>query len=83
LNQINEKTSGDLELFTITENAINYLAEYLNAQVGAVYNADLMEKKLLLMGSYAFTKRKGLNEKIDFGQGLVGEAARTQKDFSN
>ena len=78
-NRLNDKLSGELGLMTITDNAIQFVSEYVNAQIGAVYVSDNKGKKLNLMGSYAFTRRKGQNNQIAFGEGLVGEAAKSQK----
>jgi len=81
-NLLNEKIRGDLDIFGLTNSVIHFLAEYLEAQIGAVYVLEQDSDMLHLMGSYAFTKRKGLNDRIQVGQGLVGEAARTKKMIS-
>jgi signal transduction histidine kinase/CHASE3 domain sensor protein/CheY-like chemotaxis protein len=81
-NELNIQLSGELSIRRISQNSITYLAEHLDAQVGAVYIADNESRNLRLMGSFAFTNVKGLNDEIDFGQGLVGEVARTKKLIS-
>ena len=88
-NQLNEAMRGDLSVFEVTDNVIRFLAEYLTAQVGAIYvaenshdDANANETALILEGSYAFTLRKGMNDKIAIGQGLVGQAAASKKEIS-
>lgn len=73
--ELNEKMRGDLEINTLAKNIIAYLPKYLGAQIGSLYIADEKGKELKLYGSYAFTKRKSLNDTIKVGEGLVGEAA--------
>jgi signal transduction histidine kinase/DNA-binding response OmpR family regulator/HAMP domain-containing protein len=74
-NLLNEKMRGDNDLHTLTLNIISFLAEYLHAQVGAVYLPDSDDKSLSLYGSYAFIKRKTLSDRFQIGEGLVGQAA--------
>jgi CheY-like chemotaxis protein len=78
-NKLNDEVSGELDLMSITDKAIHFVAEYLKAPVGAIYIVDKNGTHLNLMGTYAFTRRKNQNDKIDFSQGLVGEAAVSQK----
>jgi len=51
------------------------LAKYMGAQIGALYLKEEDSEDLKLTGSYAFSKRKNLNERIQIGEGLVGQAA--------
>ncbi len=74
-NTLNEKLRGDKDLMELTSEAIGYLAEYLQVQMATVYIFDEDDHKLKLYGSYAFTKRKSLNDSFEIGQGLVGQAA--------
>ncbi|MFQ5676983.1 MAG: ATP-binding protein, partial [bacterium] len=74
-NDLNEKMRGDQDVVELSRNVISYLAKYLDAQIGALYLLNEEKGKLELTGSYAFTKRKGLNNTIAIGEGLVGQAA--------
>jgi CheY-like chemotaxis protein/signal transduction histidine kinase/HAMP domain-containing protein len=74
-SQLNEKMRGDLDVVTISRNIINFIVKYLDAQIGALYLADKEMTELKLTASYAFTARKGINHKVKFGEGLVGQAA--------
>ncbi len=75
VNELNDRMRGDLDISTISRNIITFLSKYIGAQIGAIYLADNEQKYLSLTASYAFTKRKGINNKIEFGEGLVGQAA--------
>lgn len=67
---------GDQDLRELGKNVISFLAKYLGALVGTIYQVDLMtEKTLELIGSYAYHRRKGDRSKIRFGEGLIGQAA--------
>ncbi len=55
---------GDLDVLSLTDSFVEFIAEYLRAQIGAVYLAEKEGEELHLSGSNAFTKRKDLNETI-------------------
>ncbi len=74
-NELNQKMRGDQDIVELSRNIIAYLAKYLNAQIGALYLFDEASGELQLKGSYAFTKRKEINNAIAIGEGLVGQAA--------
>ncbi len=71
--QLSEIIRGDRQPEALASNVIQFLAKYLDAQVGAVYLAE--ENQLRMVGSYAFTTRKHVANKIKFGDGVVGQAA--------
>ncbi|MBU3916193.1 response regulator, partial [bacterium] len=75
---MNEKTRGFEEISTLANNAIGFLAEYLDAQIGALYIAA-DDNSLKMSGSYAFHERKHLANRITPGEGLVGQAALEKK----
>ena len=75
LGQLNEKMSGDQDIRSLSSNIISTLVKYLNANVGTLYILNKELSFLELTGSYAFSKRKSLNEKINIGEGLIGQAA--------
>ncbi len=78
--ELNDLMSGEQDVDTLARNIITFLAEYLNAQVGAIYlkaNDNTLRQK----GSYALTRRKDLNNKFDIGEGLVGQAALERKEI--
>lgn len=74
-NLLNEKMRGDLDLQTLSTQIVGFVAEYLNAQMGTLYLPENDNTTLRLYGSYAFTKRKRLNDEFKIGEGLIGQAA--------
>lgn len=75
LNGLNEQIRGDKNLTEIAKIMISYLAKYLGAKAGALYVSESGSNILKLAAGYAFTKRKELNTRIEFGEGLVGQCA--------
>jgi len=75
---LNEKMRGDQTLEKLAANIISTLAEYLQANVGAIYLCK-EDQTLRLAGSYAFQHRKGLFNEFKPGEGLVGQAALEKK----
>ncbi len=66
------------DIESLGQNIINYIAEYLNVQVGIVYVAE-DENTLRLAGSYAYSNPQNRSNVIELGEGLVGEAALKKK----
>ncbi|MCB0036391.1 MAG: response regulator, partial [Anaerolineales bacterium] len=77
------QASGDAKLAELLRNeqdfqqlarvVIDFLCQYLDVQMGAFY---LFENNALhLLSSYAFTKRKHLQNRFLLGDGLIGQAA--------
>lgn len=82
-NQLNEQMRGDPDEKKLADNVITFLASYLNAQIGTLYLAEEESDTLLrLAGSYAFTRRKELGDRIKIGEGLAGQAAYEKKMIS-
>ena len=71
--QLNDKMIGNLEEEELAQNIITFLSKFLDAQIGALYLADSSVKELTLWGTYAFSKSAA--KAIQFGEGLVGQAA--------
>jgi CheY-like chemotaxis protein/HAMP domain-containing protein len=81
-NGLNEVMRGEIELTKLGADVVRYLATYTGAAMGALYVTDEGSPHLTLAGSYAFTKRKSLNDVIPFGEGLVGQAAVSREMIS-
>ena len=71
--QLAEKMRGEQEIGPLANNIISHLCHYLEAQAGILYVAE--GDRLQLAGGYAYVKRPGLKETLQFGEGLVGQAA--------
>ncbi|MCP4687010.1 MAG: GAF domain-containing protein, partial [Desulfobacterales bacterium] len=76
--ELNEKMRGELDAGALGANIIGFLAECMDAGVGALYMAD-EDGVLRMIGSYAWTFRKRLSNKYSPGEGLVGQAALEKK----
>lgn len=60
----------------LAQTVIHFLCQYLEVQMGAFY---LLENGALqLLSSYAFTKRRHIQNRFMLGDGLVGQAALEQ-----
>ncbi len=78
-NSLNRILRGDKTMSELTEKALSFLAEYLGAGVGVLYLYDEEQAMLQITASYAFVRRKRLNDRIALGEGLAGQAARERK----
>lgn len=82
-NQLNDQMSGEQNIVELTHNIASFLTLYLEAQVGVCYLMEKLvnhhDRRLKLVASYAYTRRKNLAEEFSFSEGLVERAAREQK----
>ena len=77
--ELNERMRGEQTLIVLTQNILNYLAAYLNIQVGVFF---LVQKdRLKLMSSYAYKQRHRNDNEFKLGDGLIGQAALEQKSI--
>lgn len=81
-NQLNEKLIGDQSIEELATNTIGFLCAYLKANIGAVYLFNDEDKALVLNGQYAFVSPEDTKEKFALNEGLIGQAAREQKQIS-
>ncbi|THU39255.1 response regulator [Niastella caeni] len=75
--QLNDILRGEKGVKDLAQQVINLLTSYLKAQVGAIYVVE--NDQLMLVGSYAFSHRKGNTNQVQIGEGLVGQAALEKK----
>lgn len=78
-NELYTILRGDKSTSELTLLVLNFLAEYLGAGVAVFYLFDEKEVSLQIAASYAFTRRKRMNERISLGEGLAGQAALEKK----
>ncbi|MCP4690329.1 MAG: response regulator [Desulfobacterales bacterium] len=81
-NLLNEKTRGAVSETELAENVITFLAEYLDALVGAVHVVEEENRGLRFLHGYAYDKPPDSPGRVELGEGLVGQAARDGKIFS-
>ena len=70
---LNDAMRGEHDDHSLAQQFISFIVKHLNAQIGAVYQCNGRDLKLI--GSYAFTDRKGNFNHIKIGEGMVGQAA--------
>jgi CheY-like chemotaxis protein/CHASE3 domain sensor protein len=72
-NNLNNVVRGDQDVEELADNIINFVTQYLEGTVGALYLIDETENKLTLTGTYAFTD--GKKHQFAIGEGLIGQTA--------
>jgi CheY-like chemotaxis protein/putative methionine-R-sulfoxide reductase with GAF domain len=77
--ELNAILRGDKSTKELTEEALEFLTEYLGGGVGVFYVFDDKEATLQIAASYALTQRKRQIERISLGEGLAGQAALERK----
>jgi len=72
---INEALRGEQELEELCTRVITKMCSYLGASIGAIHLLNTKTRRLELSGGYAFEVKKGKNQGIAIGEGLVGQTA--------
>ncbi len=72
---------GGLTIEELCDNAIQFIAQYLEAQVGVFYVVDA-NTEASLCASYAYTRRKNLSASIKPGEGLIGQVLKEGKTIA-
>ncbi|EIJ42238.1 signal transduction histidine kinase [Beggiatoa alba B18LD] len=78
---LSQAVSGEQDILKLSENIINFLTPYVNAQVGAIYIYEESTQTLKLLASHAFVWRKNADNVFKLGEGIVGQAALERKSF--
>lgn len=79
--KISSLVQGADDLQHLSEGVIQQLAKIISAGHGVFYvaqhemNDDHNDTRLKLLGSYAYSQRKNVNNTIELGEGLVGQCA--------
>ena len=76
-SMLNDHMMGEQQEDELTQKIINFLADYLKAQVGVFYL--LKSGRLVLTSSFAFQVRNNNSSELNIGEGLLGQAAREKK----
>jgi len=76
---LNETMVGEKNIEVLTADILQYIANYTDSQAAAFYLTNDTEY-LSLCSGYALKRDK--NDKIALGEGLVGQAALTQKEIT-
>jgi signal transduction histidine kinase/DNA-binding response OmpR family regulator/methyl-accepting chemotaxis protein len=76
--ELNNRMRGELDIPELSQNIINFLTRYQDAQLGLLYVAT-KPGILKLESSYALGKEKTWVKKFKFGEGIVGQAAEERQ----
>jgi signal transduction histidine kinase/CheY-like chemotaxis protein/CHASE3 domain sensor protein len=77
IGKVNDLMFGNQELEELASNVLNEVCLYSDVAVGAIFLLS-DDKKLILKAGYAHQARSN-NLSYDFGEGLVGQAAKEQQ----
>lgn len=78
---LNERMRGDQNIEELCRNILDYVTPVTSCQVGAIYFFESDVGQLSLIGSYAFTHRKGVQNHYKLGESLVGQCALEKKQI--
>jgi len=79
-NELNNVILDHDDLRGLSQSVLSYLCHYIDAQIGTIYLKG-SEETLTMAASFAYTNRKGLQDSIQLGDGLVGQCALERKTF--
>jgi signal transduction histidine kinase/CheY-like chemotaxis protein/CHASE3 domain sensor protein len=74
---LSERVQGEQRLETLGENVLGFLADYLGAQIGAIFVAEA-QGRLRRVAAYAVPEGPQ-SAAIQFGEGLLGQAAKENR----
>ncbi len=75
---LNEKMRAEQDILGFSSSVLNFICEHLGISVGAMFVSD-QDDALRMVAGYAFEKRKGLSNRFELGEGLVGQSALEKK----
>ena len=76
---LSERLLGQPQVQELADRSLEFLAEYLNCVVAALYLRDGRTGDLRRVAGYGFSKDASLKEQFYKGEGLVGQAARGRR----
>ncbi|MDM8569162.1 MCP four helix bundle domain-containing protein [Thiotrichales bacterium HSG1] len=80
-SNLNELIRGEQNITILAKNVIDFLCEYVEAQVGLFYllQEDADQPYLKIISTYAYAKNNERPDQYLIGEGLVGQVAFKQK----
>ncbi|CAN5374878.1 hypothetical protein BH23BAC1_BH23BAC1_12570 [soil metagenome] len=76
-SELNDLVSGDKNLQSVTEKIVNFICQYIGAEVGAIYIMN-DANKLDYKASYAFSPQELEPKTFDPSDGLLGQVLKDQ-----
>jgi len=80
IENIGEILRSNKSIDELARQLCSCLAKILDIQIASMYKLE--NDKLVLVGSYAFNKRKKLNNIIEIGEGIVGQSVIEKEPLS-
>lgn len=74
--ELNEVMIGEKELYVLTNDIIRYISEYTNSSAGVLYLTE--NNSLVFASGYSYVP-KASKERLQYGEGLTGQAAVSLK----
>ena len=71
---LHSSVRGEQSMADLCQNIVTHMARYLDMHSGAMFVKD-DQQQLVLMGTYAWSKRNQHANRFDIGEGLIGQAA--------
>lgn len=81
INELGLKISGESSINELSDEVINFLARYLNAQLGFLFLKD-DNNILQLSASYAGSAESTGKTSLAIGEGLIGQTAKERKTLT-
>jgi signal transduction histidine kinase/DNA-binding response OmpR family regulator len=75
---LQDKMRGEQDISRLGQNILSHFAQFLGAKMGPFYWLS-DDQKLSRVSRYAYSKSQGDEKIIEFGEGLVGQAALEKK----
>ena len=79
LSELNHYISGERDPVELGNEVLQFLAKFLKIHAGVFYVKN--DEHLVMTASYAYKSRKDINNKLEIGEGLVGQCALYQYFF--
>jgi len=81
INELGVKISGEKSIRELSGEVINFMAHYLDAQIGMIY---LLEDNdhLNLTATFAYSGEEQMPETLSIGEGLIGQVAMERKKLT-
>ncbi len=74
VSELNDRLRSEQDLVSLSQNIIQFITPYINAQLGAIYLVN-EHNALKMVSSYAYSTRKTVPNEFQFGEGIVGQCA--------
>lgn len=73
------RMQGNMEISDLGEAILKHFVSYIKSNIAALYIVNGEVNSLKLTNSYALASSKYIDERVQFGEGLVGQVAKEQE----